>query len=162
VNFPTIRIAQVAAILSKYQSIWDIIVTVENTKDIYDIFDITASSYWDSHYVFGKTSPKILPKRFGKNAVDNLIINVLAPTIFSYSIYKGDETLQERAIYFLESLDAESNSIVNEWVQNGIKPVNALQTQALLHLQTEYCARKQCLKCAIGKEIIQNIIKTDS
>ncbi|MDR2286584.1 MAG: DUF2851 family protein [Prevotellaceae bacterium] len=161
VNFPTIRIAQMAAILSKYQSLWEVVVTLENIKDIYSIFDVTASEYWDNHYVFGKISSKTSSKRFGKNAVDNLIINVLAPMIFTYSIYRGDEVLKERAIYFLESLDAESNSVVNEWVQCGIKPVNAFQTQALLHLQTEYCAAKKCLKCAIGKEVIQNIIKTN-
>jgi hypothetical protein len=159
VNFPTIRIAQVAAILSKYQSLWEVIITLENIKDIYDVFDVTASNYWDDHYVFGKISSKTVPKRLGKNAVDNLIINVLAPAIFTYFIYRGDETLRERAIYFLESLSAESNSVVNEWIRYGIKPENAFQTQALLHLQTEYCAVRKCLKCTIGKEVIQNIIK---
>jgi hypothetical protein len=162
VNFPTIRIAQMAAILSKYQSLWEVVVTLENIKDVYGIFDVTASEYWNNHYIFGKLSSKSSPKRLGKNAVDNLIINVLAPMIFTYSIYRGDETLKERAIYFLESLVAESNSAVNEWVQCGIKPVNAFQTQALLHLQTEYCAGRKCLICTIGKEVIQNIIKTEN
>ncbi|MDR2025959.1 MAG: DUF2851 family protein [Prevotellaceae bacterium] len=161
VNFPTVRIAQLAAILNKYQSLWDVVVTLENIKDIYEIFDVTASVYWDSHYVFGKTSSQTSPKRLGKVAVDNLIINVLAPMIFTYSIYRGDETLRERAIYFLESLAPESNSAVREWIQSGIKPANALESQALLHLQTEYCAGKKCLKCSIGKEVIQNIIKTE-
>ncbi|MDR1584516.1 MAG: DUF2851 family protein [Prevotellaceae bacterium] len=162
VNFPTIRIAQVAAILSKYQSLWDMVISLEKTKDIYEIFDITTSKYWDNHYVFGKTSSKVLSKRLGKNAVDNLVINVLAPMIFAYSIHKGDEILKERAIYFLESLSAESNAMIDKWIECGIKPANALESQALLHLQTEYCSLKKCLKCTIGKEVIQNIIKFDS
>jgi hypothetical protein len=161
-NFPTVRIAQIAAILSKYQSLWETVVTLEDIKDIREIFDVTASEYWDSHYVFGKVSSKVSPKRLGKDAVDNLIINVMAPMIFTYSIYKDDETLKERTIYFLESLSAESNSVIGEWIKCGVKPTNALHSQALMHLQTEYCANRKCLKCAIGKEVIQNIIKGDS
>ncbi|MDR1339291.1 MAG: DUF2851 family protein [Prevotellaceae bacterium] len=157
-NFPTIRIAQVAAILCKYQGLWEIISVSENIGNICEILDVSASEYWDSHYVFGKTSSRTSPKRLGKNAVCNLIINVLSPMIFTYSIYRGDETLRERAISFLESLAAESNSVVGEWMECGIKPANALESQALLHLQSEYCAGKKCLKCAIGKEVIQNII----
>jgi hypothetical protein len=162
VNFPTIRIAQMAAILNKYQSLWETVVTMENIKDIYDMFDVTASKYWDNHYVFGKISSKELPKRLGKNAVHTLVINVFVPTIFVYAIYRGDETFKERAIYFLESLPAESNSVVNEWIKCGIKPVSALQSQALLHLQNEYCTGKKCLKCTIGKEVIQNITNPDN
>ncbi|MDR1169947.1 MAG: DUF2851 family protein [Prevotellaceae bacterium] len=162
VNFPTIRIAQVAAILNKYQNLWELFVKLENIKDVYGIFDVTASEYWDSHYVFGKTSPQLLPKRLGKNAVDTLIINVLSPMIFAYSIYRGNEALRERAIYFLESLPAESNSIVGEWIKCDVKPDSALQSQALLHLQAEYCTGKRCLKCAVGKEIIQNTVETDT
>jgi hypothetical protein len=158
VNFPTIRIAQLAAVLSKYQSLWEVVVTLENLNDIYRIFDVAASEYWDSHYVFGKISSQTSSKRLGKNAVDNLIINVLSPMIFAYSIYKGDETLKERATGFLEALSAESNSVVNEWIASGIKPVNALESQALIQLQTEYCINKKCLNCTIGKEVIQNII----
>jgi hypothetical protein len=161
-NFPTIRIAQIAAVLNKYQSLWEVIVTLDNIKDICRIFDVTASGYWDDHYVFGKISSNAVPKRLGENAVDNLIINVIAPMIFTYSIYVGNETLKERAIYFLESLKAESNSVVNEWILCGIRPVNALQSQALLHLQTEYCVNRKCLKCAVGKEVIQNIIRSEN
>jgi hypothetical protein len=159
-NFPAIRIAQVAAILNKYQSLWEIVSASKNVKDVYELLDVTASEYWDNHYVFGKISAQSSPKRLGKNAVDNLIINVLVPMIFTYSTYKGDETLKERAISFLEFLPAESNSVVSEWIECGIKPVTALESQALLHLQTEYCANRKCLKCTVGKEVILNIIKS--
>ncbi|MDR1130480.1 MAG: DUF2851 family protein [Prevotellaceae bacterium] len=157
-NFPTIRIAQVAAILCKYQSLWEIISASKDMEDVCEILDVSASEYWDSHYVFGKTSSRTSPKKLGKNAVCNLIINILSPMIFTYSIYRGDETLKERAVSFLESLAAESNSVVSEWAECGVEPENALESQALLHLQAEYCACRKCLKCAIGKEVIQNII----
>ncbi|MDR1886652.1 MAG: DUF2851 family protein [Prevotellaceae bacterium] len=160
VNFPTIRIAQMAAILNRYQSLWDTVVSLKDIKDIYGIFDVTASEYWDNHYVFGKISTKVSSKKLGRNAVDNLIINVVSPMIFMYAGYGGNEILKERAIYFLESLKAESNSVIDEWIECGVKPANALESQALLHLQSEYCIRGKCLKCTIGKEVIQNIIRT--
>ncbi|MDR0384841.1 MAG: DUF2851 family protein [Prevotellaceae bacterium] len=162
VNFPTVRIAQLAAILNKYQNLWEIVVALDNTVDIYGMFDVSASEYWDSHYVFGKISPKVSSKRLGRNAVDNLIINVFAPMIFVYSVHRGDGAFKEKAIHFLESLPAETNSVISEWIKYGIKPSTALQTQALLHLRSEYCDNKKCLKCAIGQEVIRNILKKEN
>jgi hypothetical protein len=158
-NFPTIRISQLAAIINKYQRLWDTIVSMEKIKDIRQIFDVAASKYWNSHYIFGKFSAEAIPKRLGDRAVRNLIINVIVPMIFVYSNYRNDEVLKERAMFFLESMPAESNSIINKWTEYGIKPTNALESQALLHLQEEYCSDRKCLKCSIGKEVIQNIIR---
>jgi hypothetical protein len=158
INFPTIRIAQLAAVLNKHQRLWHDVIGLKTIKDVYNVFDVTASEYWNDHYIFGKTVAQTLAKRLGKNAVDILIINALVPTIFAYSTYYGNETLSARALDFLESLTAESNSIINEWIVSGIKPANALESQALIHLQTEYCDNRKCLKCDIGKEIIKNIM----
>jgi hypothetical protein len=157
-NFPTIRLAQIAAILNKYQCLWETVANLNSLKDVYKVFDVTASGYWDNHYVFEKISEQASAKRLGKKAVDNLIINVLVPMIFAYSIYRSDEAMMERAVYFLESLTPESNSTINEWIKSGYRPVNAFESQALLHLQTVYCDSKKCLTCVIGKEVIHNII----
>jgi hypothetical protein len=159
VNFPTIRLAQIAAILHKGQILWATVVNLTEIKALYDIFDVTASEYWDNHYVFGKLSAQTSPKRLGKTAIDSLIINLLVPMTFAYANYKGEERSRERAMYFLEALAPESNSMLNEWAKLGIKPANALESQALIQLHSEYCSNKRCLKCAIGKEVIQNIIK---
>jgi len=55
---------------------------------------------------------------------------------------------------FLEEIEAEGNAIVRLWKQVGIKPKNAFESQALLHLKSEYCDRKRCTECGIGVKII--------
>jgi hypothetical protein len=37
----------------------------------------------------------------------------------------------------------------------GIKAKNAYDTQALLELKNNYCAKKRCLHCAIGIKILK-------
>jgi hypothetical protein len=161
-SFPTVRIAQLAAILHRHHCLWDTVVNLASPKEIYATFDAAASEYWDNHYVFGKTSAKTSVKRLGKTAIDTLTINVLIPMILSYSIHRNNRALTERVMDMLESLPPESNSTVSEWIQSGYQPVNALESQALLQLHSEYCNHRKCLKCAIGKEIIQNIINTET
>ncbi|MDR1895980.1 MAG: DUF2851 family protein [Prevotellaceae bacterium] len=156
-NFPTVRIAQIAALFHKYQNLWETLIRLDDINEVYEFFDVTASEYWENHYVFGKISPA-RPKKLGKTTIDILIVNVLSPMFFAYSVYKDDDRLREKAIHFLEIAGAESNSAVDEWQRYGIKPCNALESQALLHLSAEYCSKRKCLKCAIGKDVIQNII----
>ena len=61
---------------------------------------------------------------------------------------------QDKAMGFLEKIEAEDNSIIKEWKRHGMKPVNAFDSQALLHLKNEYCDKKRCIECGIGVEII--------
>lgn len=159
-NFPTIRIAQLAQLLNKHESLWNSIMKLDNITDVYRIFDVTASEYWDNHYVFGKESAKKSKKHLGDKAAENIIVNVLSPLLFACAEYKGDEQLREKALYFMENVKAEANSVISEWGNYNIKPSNALESQALLHLKYEYCSNKKCLNCAIGKQVIQNIIKS--
>jgi len=49
----------------------------------------------------------------------------------------------------------ESNSIIDNWQRLGMEPVSAGQTQALLQLKHEYCDKKQCLRCAVGGEVMR-------
>ena len=61
---------------------------------------------------------------------------------FAYSNYKGDERFIDKALHLLESAKAESNTIISDWKKCYIIPKNALESQALLHLKTEYLKRE--------------------
>lgn len=153
VNFPTVRIAQLAALLNKYQNLWEILIDADGLDKIFNIFDVTASEYWNNHYVFGKEST-VRQKTLGTNSINVLVINVLSLMFFAYSNYKGDERFIDKALHLLESAKAESNTIISDWKKCNIIPKNALESQALLHLKTEYCSQRKCLQCIIGKEIV--------
>jgi hypothetical protein len=96
-----------------------------------------------------------VPKALGKDSIDNIIINTIAPVQFLYAHYHGKTMQQEHALQLLASVKAESNKYVSHWKDHNWKPANAAESQALLQLFTNYCTQKKCLECAIGLNIIK-------
>ena len=82
--------------------------------------------------------------------IDLLLINAVIPILFSYGRRHSDETFTERAIEWLESIAPEQNAIVREWKRVDITAQHAADSQALLHLKTRYCDRRDCLRCRLG------------
>lgn len=153
VNFPTIRISQLAAILSVTGGLFSKIIEASDIKDIIRYFEVAASEYWEDHFVFGKRSRKIL-KNAGTTTTDILIINAVIPTIFVYGYSRGNHEICERALAFLDNIRQEENSIIEEWLTAGIEVESAFYTQALIQLRNEYCKKRRCLDCRIGSKLI--------
>jgi hypothetical protein len=154
-NFPTIRISQFGALVRGTGSILAMALEGEGPETLTGWFDVTASDYWSTHFTFDRISP-FQVKRIGLSSARLLVINTIAPFIFFCGIEKNDPPLMERAISLLEQIPAEVNSDLTWWKAAGIGPQNALQTQALLQLRHDYCERKRCLDCRIGKRILSN------
>jgi len=152
-NFPAIRISQFVHLIVQSQSLFSKVMATNTSKEVRKMFQLTASEYWDTHYVFGKLSPK-QTKHFGKMSVNNILINTVIPFLFIYGKHTGQEKFQERALQFLESLPAEENSITRTWAKFKIKAKNASTTQSLLQLKNEYCDKKRCTECKIGSKVI--------
>jgi Protein of unknown function (DUF2851) len=148
-NFPTIRLAQFAALIYKSEHLWSKILAAETTDEIHELLTVTVSDYWETHYVFDKPSVK-RPKTLGTSTIDLLLINTIIPFLFLYGTLRNDETMREKALRWFESLPAEQNSIIENWKTLGFVPKNAADAQALLHLYKNYCMPKRCLHCAIG------------
>jgi hypothetical protein len=55
----------------------------------------------------------------------------------------------------LKEIAAENNSITQKFAAFGIKAENAFESQALLQMRNEYCARSKCLECEIGLELLK-------
>jgi hypothetical protein len=154
-NFPTLRIAQLAQFLHHAPSIIDLLETCEKPPltEIYSMFDIQASEYWDTHFVFGKLSPA-QPKKLGQASIYNLIINLIIPYLFTYAQHHDYDNLKEASLELLETIPPERNHIIQNWKQAGININNAFHTQALIQLYTAYCNKKRCLHCPVGAGII--------
>ena len=86
---------------------------------------------------------------------DVLILNTVVPILFAYGRHRHNDILCERAFQLLEELRAENNHIVRMWQTCGLEVKNAGDTQALIQLKTEYCDRKDCLRCRIGYEYLK-------
>jgi len=152
-NFPTIRIAQFAALVHRSSHLFSKILECESTEQVLKLFDVFASEYWDTHYVFGKTSDE-QTKNLGRNAIENIIINTAAPVIFAYGMNRNEIKYKEIALKFLEDIPSENNSIIKKWESLNIKSDNAFRSQALLELMNQYCIEKKCLSCSIGNKLI--------
>jgi hypothetical protein len=122
-------------------------------KQLKELFEVTASSYWDEHYVFGKKCRHVT-KNTGSQATDIFLINAVIPVIFVYGQSRDRLDISERALGFLEKIDAEKNSITSEWIAAGVIADSAFYSQALLQLRNEYCRKRKCLDCRIGNKII--------
>ncbi|MDR1172201.1 MAG: DUF2851 family protein [Bacteroidales bacterium] len=155
INFPTLRIAQFAALIYRNDHLFSQIIEAESTDTFEKLFDLQASAYWDTHYVFGKDSLK-RNKSFGKTAIRTILINTIVPFLFVYGKARGKDEFCARAVNLLESLPSEKNSILTQWEKLGIHNPDAFTSQALLQLANEYCRPKRCLSCAIGNRIIRN------
>jgi hypothetical protein len=153
-GFPTLRIALLAALYTKYQSVFQEIITAASIQELSGIFSLTASAYWDEHYVFDKKS-KPLKKKFGELGIQLLLINAIIPLIYAYGMQSGQNVFLNRAVGFLESLPPENNAITRRWQQAGIKASNSLESQGLLQLKKVMCDQKRCLDCSIGYQILK-------
>lgn len=154
-NFPTLRIAQLAKLCAENIINMKSLLSMINTDKIHQLFNVQASSYWETHSKFGKRS-KLQSPKLGHASVNGIVINAIAPTLLEYARINEDMVLRERAIELVERIPGENNNIISRWKRLGISVESAVQSQALLHLKTAYCDSKKCLSCTIGTALLKH------
>lgn len=154
VNFPTIRLAQLAMLVHRSQHLFSRIKESENPLEIKPLFDITANDYWHYHYRFDEAT-EYLPKRIGAQLFDTLLINTFVPVLFAYGVYANEPATKEKALQWLRDTHTEKNSVIEPFSTLGLKPVSAFDSQALLQLKKQYCDAKRCLECAVGNAVLK-------
>lgn len=152
-NFPTIRLAQLAMLYHKEQNLFSKVIAIKTMKELYQLFEVSISEYWQTHYQFDKESPK-KQKQFSKAFIDLLVINTVIPIQFAYGKSQGKE-LSESLLYLLKEVAPEKNIIMDKFSGFGIKAKNAFETQSLLQLKNEYCNHGKCLQCAVGIQLLK-------
>jgi len=155
-NFPTIRLAQLAMLITGSTHLFSTIKEVELVKEVCEWFDVTANDYWHYHYQFDETSA-FKKKRLGAAMIDNIIINTVVPVLFAYGNYHDENKYKEKALKWLEETGAESNSITKGFQQLKIENKNAYDSQALIELKNEYCDKKRCLDCSVGNYLLKKL-----
>ena len=154
-NFPTIRLSQLANLYHNQQNLFSKLITPSSLQSMYEVFQVSASSYWLDHYQFDKLSPK-KKKQLSKSFIDLIIINTIIPLQFTYAKSQAKE-VSEEIIALLEGVSSEKNAILDKFISFGITPNNAFESQSLLQLKNEYCNNSRCLECAIGIELLKKV-----
>jgi hypothetical protein len=154
VNFPTIRLAQLAMLIHQSSHLFSLIKEVDELNILKARFDITANDYWHYHYVFDEVS-SFQPKHLGRQMSDSIVINVIGPALFAWGRMMKQEEFVTKAFRWLEQIDAEQNSITKKYTELGIENRCAFDSQALVELKNSYCDQKRCLDCAVGVSLLK-------
>jgi len=151
-NFPTLRLAQFAALLCTQPTIFSALVS-SDYDGLVKILAIRQSEYWRRHYQFGN-EVKSVPG-LGKSSIENILINSVVPLLFAYGKQQDDDQYVNRAVTILQRVPAEKNKITRLFADLGLKVRSSFDSQALLELYTDYCQKRRCLECAIGASLIK-------
>ena len=153
-NFPTIRLSQLANLYHKHQNLFSKIIETTSLKDFHDVFNVSTSSFWSSHFTFKTTSNKSI-KKLSKPFIELLLINTIIPIKFLY-LKSLNKTETNSILELVEQLKPEKNAIIASFNKLKIKSKSAFETQALLQLKNKYCNNQRCLQCAIGNQLLKN------
>ncbi|WP_158828198.1 DUF2851 family protein [Mucilaginibacter lacusdianchii] len=153
-NFPTIRLAQFAALIVQSNHLFSKILEIKEIEQLRELFtSISVNVYWESHYRFDAES-KPATKNLGQGSIDLLLMNTVAVFLFSYGNHHQLQRYIDRGMQLLEDLPVESNHVVTDFEALGIKVKTAFESQALLELKNSYCNHKKCLTCGVGNQIL--------
>jgi hypothetical protein len=152
-NFPTLRIAQFAKLISSSSFLLSRVMEEEDLGKIIAYFQADASEYWKTHYNFGKiVKPHSVSLSFP--AIQVVLINAVVPVLYIYGQMNNDEFVSSKAVNLLHQIPSENNHIITRWSQFGLHARTAFDSQALLELKKNNCDEKKCLSCKIGNKVI--------
>lgn len=153
-NFPTLRIAQLAALLAGQKNIFSKMMDASAYDTLVKLFAVRQSDYWQYHYRFGDGGREAVPS-LGSSAVENLIINSVVPLLVAYGRLRDEQRYVDRAIDVLEHIPCERNKILRTWEALGVRAFNAADSQGLIELYNNFCLKRRCLDCNIGFAIME-------
>ena len=152
-NFPTIRLSQLAQLYANKPLLFQLLMKQETARDYYEVLNVKAGPYWDTHYSFGALQKKSV-KRLTKGFIDILLINCILPLRFIYEKSLGISDTS-KIFEIICSLKPEKNAVISGFKALQLIAINAQETQALIELKTQYCEGHKCLQCALGSYIIE-------
>ena len=151
-NFPTIRLSQLANLYALHSSLFQKVISASSLDEMFLLFKVSASTYWYTHYTFGKESKKS-SKKLTSKFIDLLIVNVILPLQFCYAKYQGKEC-NEHISNIISNIKREENTVIRNFKVHGLSATNAQESQSLLQLYNFYCTQNKCLQCAIGTNLL--------
>jgi hypothetical protein len=153
-NFPSLRLAQFAALIVRQKNISSQILSTRSSEQLRALLVVQPGAFWTTHYSFKKRVNQHIGS-MGESSIDNIIINTVAPYLVAYGKYKGETQFIENAESLLRQVGSEENAVTRNWTEAGWKVKNAFDSQALIQLFNSYCIPRQCLNCSIGAALLK-------
>jgi hypothetical protein len=167
-NFPTLRLAGLAEIVSKnlehgflHHALEIVCLPIPNQRKILrleHLFIADAADYWQHHYRFGEPSQKPIRTLVGKTRAAELVINTLLPVLALYAKRHHDSSLSTLILSLYANYPKGLTSKVSERMLHDVlgesyQIKSAAMEQGLLELKEVYCDALRCLECRIGQAI---------
>lgn len=158
-NFPTVRLAQLASLLVSAGQPFDLFSSASSLQEMEMHLSVTAGDYWHYHYMPDEPSP-FHPKLLGRSMRVNILLNAVIPLLFTYARHRSDQAGMIKALRYWEELPAESDSITKAFAAWGKKPQHAGESQALHFLKKHYCDARKCLACGAGQSLLRGFLRS--
>lgn len=152
-SFPCVRIAQLASLLHAHEDLFHLFLHTP-LAGLRQALARSPSPYWRSHYDFDKPR-KRASHTLGRQGQAHILINVAVPLLVTYGRLHADKGATRKAVELLSQLPAEENRITRLWQGLGWQLTSALHSQGALSLYEQFCKKKACLSCAIGKQLLE-------
>lgn len=154
-SFPSIRLAQLAMLIHNSTHLFSSIKDIKSLPELKELLNITANDYWHYHYRFEELSDYKV-KNLGEDMLDNIVVNTIAPVLYTYGSYHKETTFNNKALRWLEEIAPENNRITRGWKEIGVPNLQAYDSQSLIELKTQYCDYKRCLECSVGNTLLKS------
>lgn len=153
-NFPSLRLAQLAAVIHHRRALFAELVEASTLNDLISFFTVPLPEYWTSHFRFSKQSRPHSPT-IGTGGIETILINTVTPLLAAYSMHTDEQRFMDRAVDLLEQLSPENNAITRRWKDLGFVSRNSFESQGQIELFNTFCQRKRCLECAVGAALVR-------
>ncbi|GAA4440609.1 DUF2851 family protein [Ravibacter arvi] len=152
-GFPTVRIAQLAALIHRNGNLFSLLTSFGSFGEIARALKSVQSPYWHTHYHFGKPAKGLVPP-MGAEAVYLILINAAAPILAAYGFKTDTPQYLDKAIGLLEETPAENNKITRKWRKLGIRLNTSAASQGATEWYQQYCSARRCLYCSVGNALL--------
>jgi hypothetical protein len=153
-NFPTLRLAQLAALLHRQPSLFSKVMECDHMPSLIEFFQCRPSTYWLHHFQLNKKAG-LDEHVLGSASISNIVVNTVVPVLVAYGRQNDQQDLVDRAVDFLRSLPGEENRITRSWNDLGVETNSSFDSQAVIELYNNFCSKKECLNCTIGSSLMR-------
>lgn len=151
-NFPTVRLIQFASFIYNQPFLFDLVRNPESVSRNNYLLGAPVSTYWQTHYVFGKEH-KLRKKTVSQSFYNLLLINTVLPFQYVYHQQLGKDIIDE-VLQHYQSIDLEKNSTTEMFQKLQVPVKSSLDSQSVLFLKKNYCDLRRCLNCEIGIKLM--------
>jgi hypothetical protein len=161
-NFPTLRIAQGAALFESGSilasgglEVIDAALRGDGLPGLRRLVRVAPGPFWSDHLRLDRPTSQ-RGAALGVDRVDRIIVNAILPVALLYAETAGRADLIQQVYRVYGQLPAERDERVDIFAGRGIEPKNMIQSQGLHQLYRSRCKTAGCLSCVIGRYLLND------